>query len=88
MGYEIPIVIAYTTLFVILGAAWVGGYLDQYQRTAQDFALGKMGDNRASFGVKSELLLFNPRLVTATLGGPSPKRPPFCFIFLWRFWPY
>ena len=51
---EIPIIAAYTTLLLVLGAAWVGGYLDEYQHIAQDFALGKAGENRASYGIKSE----------------------------------
>ena len=58
MGYEIPIILGYNTLFLILTVAWIGGYLDKYQRIAQDFALGRMGDNRASFGVKSTFLSF------------------------------
>lgn len=60
MGYEIPILIFYNTLLAVLGAAWVGGYLDPYQRMAQDLILGKMGDNRASFGVKSTCPLQDP----------------------------
>ena len=52
MGYEIPILVGYNTLLLVLAAAWIGGYLDPYQRTLQDLVLGKMGDNRASFGVK------------------------------------
>ena len=56
MGYEIPIIAGYTTLLLVLGAAWVGGYLDSYQHAAQDFVLGKAGENRASFGIKSESL--------------------------------
>lgn len=53
MGYEIPIIAGYTTLLAVLAAAWVGGYLDPYQHAAQDFVLGKTGENRASYGIKS-----------------------------------
>ena len=55
MGYEIPIIAGYTTFFLVIFAAWVGGYLDPLQHSLQDAILGKMGDNRASSGVKSEL---------------------------------
>jgi len=63
MGNELPIIIAYTTFLLVLTAAWVGGYLDKYQHALQDLALGRMGENRASYGVKSEFpfsLLFFP----------------------------
>ena len=53
MGYEIHIIIFYTLVLAGLGAAWVGGYLDRYQSKAQDYALGKMGENKASYGLKS-----------------------------------
>lgn len=33
--------------------AWVGGYLDRDQKIAQDTALDAMGENRASYGLKS-----------------------------------
>lgn len=66
MGYEIPIIIAYNTLLLVLGAAWVAGYLDGLQHTAQDFALGKAGENRASYGLKSE---------------PSPPSPSLLSLF-------
>ena len=55
MGYEIPIIAGYTTFLAIFFTAWVGGYLDGLQHSLQDIILGKMGDNRASFGVKSKL---------------------------------
>ena len=54
MGYELQITAAYTTLLLVLAAAWVGGYLDGAQHTAQDLILGKMGENRASYGIKSK----------------------------------
>ncbi len=54
MGNELPIIIAYTSFLLVLTAAWVGGYLDKYQHALQDLALGRMGENRASYGVKSE----------------------------------
>ena len=52
MGYEITIIASYTTFFLVIVAAWVGGYLDGLQHSLQDVLLGKMGDNRASYGVK------------------------------------
>ena len=53
MGYELALVVGYTILSLAVTAAWVGGYLDPYQKKLQDLALNKMGDNRASYGVKS-----------------------------------
>ncbi|MCJ1243066.1 hypothetical protein MMC30_000262 [Trapelia coarctata] len=40
---------------IVLVGAWVGGYLDRYQKLAQDTALDAMGENRASYGLKSTL---------------------------------
>ncbi|MCJ1286687.1 hypothetical protein MMC26_006033 [Xylographa opegraphella] len=40
---------------IALVGAWVGGYLDRYQKIAQDHALDAMGENRASYGLKSAL---------------------------------
>jgi len=47
----ISVVVAIIT--VVLVGAWVGGYLDRYQKIAQDSALDAMGENRASYGLKS-----------------------------------
>ena len=46
-------------LTIALVGAWVGGYLDRYQKIAQDTALDAMGENRASYGLKSMLRLSN-----------------------------
>ena len=53
MGYEIHIVVAYTLLSLLVGFAWVAGYLDKYQSRAQEVLLDKMGENKASYGLKS-----------------------------------
>ena len=53
MGYEIHIIVAYTVLSLAVGLAWVAGYLDPYQSKAQELLLDKMGENKASYGVKS-----------------------------------
>ena len=47
----ISVVAAIITIALV--GAWVGGYLDRYQRIAQDSALNAMGENRASYGLKS-----------------------------------
>ncbi len=54
MGHELALIAAFTTISLFVTAAWVGGYLDPYQKKLQDLALNKMGDNRASYGVKSK----------------------------------
>ena len=54
MGYEIPIIVLFTFFSLAMGAAWVGGYLDKYQSKAQEVALDKMGENKASYGLKSK----------------------------------
>jgi len=46
----ISIIFAVLTIFLV--GAWIGGYLDKYQKIAQDKALDAMGENRASYGVK------------------------------------
>ena len=56
MGNEIVIVTIFTILSLAVGFAWVGGYLDKYQSKAQDIALDNMGENKASYGLKSTLL--------------------------------
>ncbi|KAG8527008.1 uncharacterized protein KY384_008437 [Bacidia gigantensis] len=53
MGSELYIIAGYNTLLLGLLFAWIGGYLDPLQHQLQDVILGKMGDNRASFGAKS-----------------------------------
>jgi len=55
MGNEVIISIVFALILVALGAAWVGGYLDAYQSAAQDVVLDKMGENKASYGLKSNL---------------------------------
>ncbi|MCJ1478499.1 hypothetical protein MMC13_007179 [Lambiella insularis] len=49
----ISVVFAFLTIAFV--GAWVGGYLDRYQKIAQDSALDAMGENRASYGLKSAL---------------------------------
>ena len=53
MSYELHIIVAFTLLSLVVGAAWVGGYLDPYQSKAQELLLDKMGENKASYGLKS-----------------------------------
>lgn len=53
MGYETVIVIVFTFVSLAIGFAWVGGYLDVYQSKAQEKALDVMGENKASYGLKS-----------------------------------
>ncbi|MCJ1298487.1 hypothetical protein MMC08_001277 [Hypocenomyce scalaris] len=55
MGNEIVIAVIFTFILVAVGAAWVGGYLDAYQSKAQEKALDMMGENKASYGIKSSL---------------------------------
>jgi hypothetical protein len=45
--------ILYAILTVVVAGAWVAGYLDKYQKLVQNAVLGAMGDNRASYGLKS-----------------------------------
>lgn len=40
----------------VLVAAWIAGYLDPYQRKLQEYVLGKMGETKVSYGIKSNLL--------------------------------
>ncbi|MCJ1292359.1 hypothetical protein MMC34_003909 [Xylographa carneopallida] len=47
--------VVFAIITIALVGAWVGGYLDRYQKIAQDHALDAMGENRASYGVKSVL---------------------------------
>lgn len=55
MGNEIVIVIVFTFIALAVSFAWVGGYLDAYQSKAQEKALDMMGENKASYGLKSIL---------------------------------
>ena len=45
--------VVFALITIALVSAWVGGYLDRYQKIAQDHALDAMGENRASYGLKS-----------------------------------
>ena len=51
MGVLLSIIVA--VVAIALGAAWVGGYLDPYQAKAQEKILDAMGENKASYGLKS-----------------------------------
>lgn len=53
MGNELLLTVGFTLLSLFVTAAWVGGYLDPYQKMLQNLMLDKMGDNRASYGIKS-----------------------------------
>ena len=55
MGKESILIVFFTLTFVLLGAAWIAGYLDTYQKKAQEQALDMMGENKASYGLKSML---------------------------------
>ena len=57
MANEIVIIAIFTLIAVAVGAAWVGGYLDKYQAKAQNAALDAMGENRASYGLKSRSII-------------------------------
>lgn len=48
--------VAFAILTITLVGAWVSGYLDRYQKIAQDSALDAMGENRASYGLKSMII--------------------------------
>lgn len=51
MGVLLSVIVA--VVAIALGAAWVGGYLDPYQAKAQEMILNMMGENKASYGLKS-----------------------------------
>jgi len=55
MASSTLISVIFAVLTIALVGAWVGGYLDRYQKIAQDHALDAMGENRASYGLKSAL---------------------------------
>lgn len=56
MGNEVILIVIFTVFSLALGFAWVGGYLDKYQSKAQEKALDAMGENKASYGLKSTLV--------------------------------
>ena len=56
MGNELLITTIYATFTVIVAAAWIGGYLDKYQKMLQNLLLDHMGENRASYGLKGILV--------------------------------
>ena len=56
MGNEVLISVIFAVIAIAVGAAWVGGYLDKYQAKAQNAALDAMGENRASYGLKSKYI--------------------------------
>ena len=45
--------VIYALISVVVAGAWVAGFLDKYQKMAQNAILGTMGDNRMSYGLKS-----------------------------------
>ncbi|MCJ1226066.1 hypothetical protein MMC12_002715 [Toensbergia leucococca] len=55
MGNELIISIGFAFITIAIVAAWVGGYLDAYQSKAQAKALDMMGENKASYGIKSTI---------------------------------
>ncbi|KAI9879955.1 MAG: hypothetical protein M1830_006263 [Pleopsidium flavum] len=55
MGNEVLISVIFAVIAMAVGAAWLGGYLDAYQAKAQEKALDAMGENKASYGLKSNL---------------------------------
>lgn len=55
MGNETVMLIVFTLISLAVGFAWVGGYLDAYQSKVQEKALDTMGENKASYGLKSIL---------------------------------
>ncbi|MCJ1332107.1 hypothetical protein MMC10_008799 [Thelotrema lepadinum] len=54
MPSAFAISVIYSILTVVIAGAWVAGYLDKYQKMAQNVLLGAMGENRMSYGLKSE----------------------------------
>ena len=55
--------VIYALISVVVAGAWVAGYLDALQKRLQNATLGAMGDNRASYGLKSRF----PSLILADL---------------------
>jgi len=43
----------YSLLSLTVALAWVGGYLDETQKSMQTLLLGTQGDNRASYWFRS-----------------------------------
>lgn len=58
--------VIYAILSVVVAGAWVAGYLDKYQKIAQNALLGAMGENRMSYGLKSK----HPKRLTS----PTARR--------------
>ena len=54
MPSAFAISVIYAVLSVVVAGAWVAGYLDKYQKMAQNALLGGMGENRMSYGLKSK----------------------------------
>lgn len=59
MGNEILVSVIFAVIAIAIGAAWVGGYLDAYQSKAQEKVLDAMGENKASYGLKSMLTCYH-----------------------------
>ena len=47
--------VLYLVLQFVLFLAWVSGRLDPYQKKMQEIILDSMGENKVSYGLKSEL---------------------------------
>lgn len=78
MGNEIIVIVIGTVLALAVGFAWVGGYLDKYQSQAQAKALDAMGENKASYGLKSMLMSTTKRsgnLANHSACSRHPQRP-------------
>ena len=58
MASSTLISVLFALITIALVGAWAGGYLDRYQKIAQDHALDAMGENRASYGLKSMLTCY------------------------------
>ena len=54
MPSSFAVSVIYAIMSIIVAGAWVAGYLDKYQKMAQNALLGAMGENRMSYGLKSE----------------------------------
>lgn len=63
MGNEILLIIGFTIFSLVVTMAWVGGYLDTYQHTLQDILLDRTGENRASYGLKSTVLIIISKII-------------------------
>jgi hypothetical protein len=63
------VTVAYAVLTILVVGAWIAGYLDRYQKMAQNVLLGAMGDNRMSYGLKSKLQTITLDFSTETTAG-------------------